>query len=171
MQRLGAQQLIVSNAAGAVSPKLSVGDIVIIRNHINLMGGHAVWGHPGSHFSPLHEGEIYDQRMSSIARVVGVQHGFTTVDGTYLATLGPTYETRSEYRMMRRMGADVAGMSTVPEVLAARSLGLKVLGLSMVTNVANPDQAIKADHSEVLKAGEAAAAKMESIVRAVLTAA
>lgn len=169
MQRLGARRLIVSNAAGGVSPKLSVGDIVIIRDHINLMGGPTIWPDIPWPVSPLHHGEIYDIGMSAIALRTSVQHGFTAVAGTYLATLGPTYETRSEYRMMRRLGADVAGMSTVPEVLAANSIGMKVLGLSMVTNVANPDQAIKADHVEVLEAGQAAAVKMEAIVRAVLS--
>ncbi len=108
--------------------------------------------------------------MSSIALQVAIDHGFNAWPGTYLATLGPTYETRSEYRMMRRIGADVAGMSTVPEVLAAASLKLPVLGLSMVSNVANPDIAVVADHAEVLEAGRAAAAKMEAIVRGVLSA-
>ena len=87
---------------------------------------------------------------------------------SYLATLGPTYETRSEYRMMRQIGADVAGMSTVPEVIAATQIGMRILGLSMVSNVANPDLAVKADHTEVLEAGRAAEAKMEAIVRGVL---
>jgi purine-nucleoside phosphorylase len=85
-----------------------------------------------------------------------------------LATLGPTYETRAEYRMMRRMGADVVGMSTVPEVLAAAERTIPVLALSIVSNVANPDRAIVADHSEVLQAGDAAAGKLEQIVRRVV---
>lgn len=168
MQRLGAERLIVSNAAGGVSPKLCIGDIVIIRDHINLMGGRWTYSQAAWQYSPLRHREIYDTRMSLIALRVGVQHGFTAVQGTYLATLGPTYETRSEYRMMRRIGADVVGMSTVPEVLAATSIGMKVLGLSVVTNVANPDRAIKADHCEVLESGRLAAVKMGLIVRAVL---
>jgi purine-nucleoside phosphorylase len=168
MQRLGAKRLIVSNAAGGVNPKLSVGDIVIIRDHINLMGGGGNYRHGAWHYSPLRSGEVYDATMSALARRTGVDHGFDAIEGTYLATLGPTYETRSEYRMMRRMGADVAGMSTVPEVLAATSVGMKVLGLSMVANVANPDQPITTSHAEVLQAGRAAAGKMEAIVRAVL---
>ena len=168
MHRLGAQRLIVSNAAGGLSAKLSVGDIVIIRDHINLMGGRWAGADTICQLSPLHHGEIYDRRMSAVAVRTAVEHGFTAIEGTYLATLGPTYETRSEYRMMRRIGADVAGMSTVPEVLAATSIGMRVLGLSMVTNVANPDRPIKADHGEVLAAGQATAVKMEAIVRAVL---
>ena len=86
---------------------------------------------------------------------VAIEEQFNAYEGTYLATLGPTYETRSEYRMMRRIGADVVGMSTVPEVLAAAQVKMRVLGLSMVSNVANPDRPMKADHAEVLEAGRA----------------
>jgi purine-nucleoside phosphorylase len=170
MSRIGADRLIVSNAAGGVSPKLSVGDIVVIRDHINWMGGQSSRKPAVLAPSPLRSDALYDDAMSSIAMRVGVDGGFNTWEGTYLATLGPTYETRSEYRMMRRIGADVAGMSTVPEVLAAASLEMRILGLSMVSNVANPDVAVVADHAEVLEAGQASAAKMESIVRGVLVA-
>lgn len=169
MHSLGAQRLIVSNAAGGVNPKLNVGDIVVIRDHINLMTGisrHSTHPHP---LPVVHRGEIYDSAMSAIALQVAIDENFAAHEGTYLATFGPTYETRAEYRMQRKLGADVAGMSTVPEVMAAADLGLTVLGLSMVTNVANPDIAIKADHGEVLEAGQAGAAKMESIVRRVLS--
>lgn len=207
MARLGADKLIVSNAAGGVNPKFRVGDIVVIRDHLNFMGtcnfigtgnfisfGDSTGSQqvPNSNLSadqqalgpnpgPASQGrdtqkcpslqraaEIYDPQMSSEAVRIGTQGGFNVYPGTYLATLGPNYETRSEYRMMRRIGADVAGMSTVPEVLAASAAGMRILGLSMVSNVANPDQPIKADHAEVLEAGAVAAVKLESIVRGVL---
>ena len=171
MNSIGATKLIVSNAAGGVSPKLSVGDIIVIRDHINWMGGRSSRNRDIFAPSPLRSSAIYDDAMSSIAIQVSIDSGFNAWQGTYLATLGPTYETRSEYRMMRRIGADVAGMSTVPEVLAAASLKMPILGLSMVSNVANPDVAVVADHAEVLEAGQAAAAKMEAIVRGVLVAA
>ncbi len=129
MQALGAQRLIISNAAGGVNPKLSVGDIVIIRDHINLMGGERSDSGAAWQLSPLRTGEVYDSAMSELARRTGVEHGFDAIAGTYLATLGPTYETRSEYRMMRRIGADVAGMSTVPEVLAATATGNESTGI------------------------------------------
>jgi purine-nucleoside phosphorylase len=170
MAALGANRLIVSNAAGGVSPKLSVGDIVVIRDHINWMGGLSSRNQSLIAPSPLRMADLYDEEMSTVAIQVAANGNFNAWPGTYLATLGPTYETRSEYRMMRRIGADVAGMSTVPEVLAAASLEMRILGLSMVSNVANPDIAVVADHSEVLEAGEAAAAKMELIVRGVLAA-
>ncbi len=168
MAALGVQRLIVSNAAGGVSPKLSVGDIVVIRDHINWMGGSSQRNQKIFAPCPLRAAALYDDAMSIIALQIAINQGFNAWPGTYLATLGPTYETRSEYRMMRRIGADVAGMSTVPEVLAAASLKLPVLGLSMVSNVANPDIAVVADHADVLQAGRAAATKMEAIVRGVL---
>ncbi|NND96882.1 MAG: purine-nucleoside phosphorylase [Pirellulaceae bacterium] len=169
MAALGAKRLIVSNAAGGVNPKLRVGDIVVIRDHINLMTGQSLCADHSSELPLGRRGNIYDPWMSSIAMRVAVEEGFTAYQGTYLATFGPTYETRAEYRMQRKIGADVAGMSTVPEVLAAAEIGLPVLGLSMVTNVANVDVAVNANHTEVLRAGEAAAAKMESIVARILT--
>ena len=162
MHALGASCLIVSNAAGAVSPKLAVGDIVILRDHMNGIGGN-----PASPSGSC-RGRLYDLSMARAAQRAALEAGFAANSATYLATLGPTYETRAEYRMMRRMGADVVGMSTVPEVLEASALGMRVLGLSMVSNVANPDCPTVASHAEVLQAGKAAAAKMEAIVRGVL---
>ncbi len=153
MASLGADRLIVSNAAGGVSPKLSVGDIVVIRDHINWIGGLSRRNREVDALSPIRSASLYDEAMSLVAMQVAIEKQFNACQGTYLATLGPTYETRSEYRMMRRIGADVVGMSTVPEVLAASAFGMRVLGLSMVSNVANPDTAIVADHAEVLEAG------------------
>jgi purine-nucleoside phosphorylase len=168
MSQLGATRLIVSNAAGGVSPKLRVGDIVVIRDHINWMGGTYAWNQGVQYPAPGRCASLYDEEMSQVAIRTSVEQNFNCYPGTYLATLGPTYETRSEYRMMRRIGADVAGMSTVPEVLAASELKMRILGLSMVSNVANPDVAVIANHAEVLEAGKAAGVKMEGIVRAVL---
>ena len=170
MHALGARRLIVSNAAGGVNPKFRVGDIVVIRNHINLMTGISTCSEYAADLPVARRGEIYDSNLSASAIQTAVTNNFTAHEGTYLATFGPTYETRAEYRMQRKIGADVAGMSTVPEVLAAADLGMPVLGLSLVTNVASPDLAIKADHGEVLEAGQAGAAKMEQIVRRILRA-
>ncbi len=183
MHALGARTLIVSNAAGGVNPKLQVGDIVVIRDHLNWLGGQRVPSGDSPVVSAAAESiaaesaaaasirrrtEVYDSRLSRLAMRIAVEHRFDAYFGTYLATLGPNYETRSEYRMMRRIGADVVGMSTVPEVLAAADVRMRTLGLSMVSNVAMPDLAVKADHAEVLEAGQAAEAKMEAIVRGVL---
>lgn len=168
MARLGAKSLIVSNAAGGANPKLVVGDIVVIRDHINLIGGPTTLERHSRSASLTRRGELYDPELSSVAMKIAVANQFNAYEGTYLATLGPNYETRSEYRMMRRIGADVVGMSTVPEVLAAAGVNLRVLGLSMVSNVASPDRPVKADHNEVLEAGRHAEVKMEAIVRGVI---
>ncbi|MCC9601372.1 purine-nucleoside phosphorylase [Stieleria sp. JC731] len=176
MAQLGIKRLIASNAAGGVNPKLRVGDLLVITDHINWLH------HRGEFFPPDRKDNangqslrrcqsVYSPELAIIALAAARAHGFSATQGTYLATLGPTYETRAEYRMMRRIGADVVGMSTVPEVLVAANAGIEVLALSIVSNVADPDRAIVADHSEVLQAGDAAAVKLEHIVRRVIHAA
>lgn len=174
MHALGATSLIVSNAAGGVSPKLAVGDIVILKDHLNWMGGNFYFDQKRSnempdHFGGVNRGKFYDEQLADVAQLSAMKAGFSANFGTYLATLGPTYETRSEYRIMRQLGADVVGMSTVPEATVARYLGMRALGLSMVSNVADPDRPIAANHEEVIRAGQAAGAKMETIVRGVLS--
>jgi purine-nucleoside phosphorylase len=178
MHRLGASRLIATNAAGGVNPVLRVGDLVVIRDHIDWQyrrpNATPARGRRGTDTSglqgglPNRIGSLYDRWMSATALSAARDGGFTAIEGTYLATLGPTYETRAEYRMMRRMGADVVGMSTVPEVLAAAKCPMPVLAMSIVSNVANPDRPNVADHAEVLEAGNAAAAKLERIVRRVI---
>ncbi len=169
MHRLGAGVLVASNAAGGVHPKLCVGDIVIIRDCIDWMRG--VVGECGSASGmsvPQRHHELFDSWLCGIAMESAMTAGFAAYEGCYLAMLGPCYETRAEYRMLRRIGVDVVGMSTIPEILVARQLGMRTLALSMVSNVARPDEFVQANHEEVLAAGRAAAAKMESIVRSVL---
>ncbi|MEM9643840.1 MAG: purine-nucleoside phosphorylase [Planctomycetota bacterium] len=174
MQSLGAHTLFVSNAAGGINPRYSVGDLVVIDEHIDWIGGGpAPHSRPPS-TTPLREqpirlGRVHDPQLGDLAIDVGLREGFVVRRGTYLATTGPTYETRAEYRMMRRLGADLAGMSTIPESVAAAELGMRVLAISMVSNVANPDTAVGANHADVLRAGESAAAKMVPIVRAIVS--
>jgi purine-nucleoside phosphorylase len=181
MHTLGARTLVVSNAAGGLNPAFRVGDIVVIRDHINWLGNpDSIWAEPPTRFADwppaavavaesIRRGcETYDFQLAELAKRIARERGFDAYDGTYLATLGPNYETRSEYRMMRRMGVDIVGMSTVPEVLTAGALRMRTLGLSMVSNVANPDRPVQADHNEVLAAGRTAATKLEAIVRAVV---
>ena len=182
MGALGATRLIVSNAAGGVNSKFRVGDLMLIRDHLNwLHGGGPIPGtipreprrkppangcdeNSAIRETPDRKQSVYDNGLSDLAVQAAIEGGFTLHQGTYLATLGPTYETRAEYRMMRRLGADAVGMSTVGEVLAAVALGMRVLGVSLISNVAQVDRAVKADHEEVLRAGRDAAAKMERLV-------
>ncbi len=165
---LGAERLIVSNAAGGLCPSMKVGDIVVIRDHFDLARRPAP-GFLGNGRSEVSlTAEMYDQELIDTALHAARQADFHARLGVYLATSGPTYETRAEYRMMRFFGADVVGMSTVPEVCVARRLGLRVLALSMVSNVARPDAPQPANHEEVLAAGRAAAFKLRAILAAVL---
>jgi purine-nucleoside phosphorylase len=173
MRELGAHTLIVSNAAGGLNPRLRVGDLVVIRDHINCLGSLPT---TPIDVSSILEGretlqrreQVYDEPLASLAIRIAIAHGCKATYGTYLATTGPNYETRSEIRWMRRLGADVVGMSTVPEVLAAAERSMRTLGISLVSNVANPDCAIKADHRDVLEAGRAAQEDLKAIVRGVL---
>ena len=185
MRELGAGTLIVSNAAGGVNPRLAVGDMVLISDHIDWMFGPAQqrfdrWkfdrSSPSDVATPIRDNAwfpqrsrmLYDPELAEIALAAGRKGGFAITEGTYLATLGPNYETRAEYRMMRRMGVDIVGMSTVPEVITAAACGMRVLALSMVSNVARPDSGQATNHEEVLAAGTATAPRMLAIVHATL---
>jgi purine-nucleoside phosphorylase len=171
MQGCGARVLVVSNAAGGVQPYLRVGDIVVIQNCVNWMRG-PFRTLPSSSLeridAPQRLADLLDAELSETALAAARRAQFAAYPGTYLAMLGPCYETRAEYRMLRRLGIDVVGMSTVPEVLMGRQLGMRILALSVVSNVASPDTAMSANHEEVLLAGRSASSKMEAIVRAVL---
>ncbi len=172
MRELGAEVLIATSAAGGVNPKLAVGDIVVIRDCVDWMRGASpllAMTRPQLEVA-LRRDECFDPELARIAMQCSRREDFAAHEGTYLATLGPTYETRAEYRMMRRLGADVVGMSTVPEVLAARAMDMRVVALSMVSNVARPDEFVAANHTEVLQAGRDAAVKMEAIVRSIVAA-
>lgn len=177
LSAIGAQRLIVSNAAGAVNPRFDVGDIVVIHDHIDWIRGHVSMHHdndssrstPASD-APHRQPTPYDRQLCTLALRTARQEGFAAHPGTYLATLGPTYETRAEYRMMRRLGADVVGMSTVPEVLQAQRIGMRILALSMVSNVARPDAPELTSHDEVLDAARIAGPRMHAIVRQAVSA-
>jgi purine-nucleoside phosphorylase len=174
---LGATQLIASNAAGGLWPSMNVGDIVVIRDHIDLgkkRPARAASSQQATDALPVDRmesavcRELYDPSLIELALEAARRANFHAQSGVYLATLGPTYETRAEYRMMRFFNADVVGMSTAPEVRVAVERGMRVLALSMVSNVARPDVPVPADHEEVLAAGRSAAFKLRAIVSAAL---
>ena len=164
---LGARNLIVSNAAGGLRHHFHVGDVMLIRDHINFLPARE-----SAQPFALRGTSPYDPHMAETALRCGREHNFSVHQGTYLATLGPSYETRAEYRMMRRLGADCVGMSTVPEVLVAQRCGMRVLALSMISNVARPDapqgSASETTHAEVLEAGRNAEPNMSRIVESVV---
>lgn len=165
---LGARTLLVTNAAGALDPDLNAGDIVLVSDHINLTGTNPLvgWEGPvgGTPFVAMTD--AYDPRLRTLAVEASVECGVDVVPGGVYAWLqGPTYETPAEAAMVRAAGADIVGMSTVPEVIAARALGLRVLALSLVTN---NSAAHDIDHSDVLTAARIAADDVGALVLAIL---
>ena len=169
MAALGAQTLIVSNAAGALNPAFPPGMLMIIDDHINLM-----WRNPL--FGPVMNGEVrfpdmsrpYDAELQSLAEHVALDHHIAITRGVYVAVLGPSYETPAEIRMMRKLGGDAVGMSTVPEVIAARALGVRVLGISLITNAAAGVTGEPLSHHEVIEAGHEASGRFITLIRGVI---
>ena len=154
--RLGVKTLILTNAAGSVNVNYKPGELMVIGDHVNLMGGNPMIGpnedELGQRFFDM--SEAYDPRLREIAEKACWKAGVTVRKGVYLALSGPSYETPAEIRMLRTLGADAVGMSTVPEVIAARHMGIRVLGISCITNMAAGVTKRPLDHREVLEVGE-----------------
>jgi purine-nucleoside phosphorylase len=172
--RLGVRTLVVTNAAGAVNTSYRPGELMLLDDHINLMGGHPLIGPNedtlGQRFFDM--SCAYDPALRALAREAAQAAGLAVHSGVYLALTGPSYETPAEIRMLRALGADAVGMSTVPEVLAARHMGLRVLGLSCLTNMAAGVLDQPLDHSEVLEVGERVKERLlEVLARVVVGAA
>jgi purine-nucleoside phosphorylase len=170
---LGIRRLIVTNAAGGVNPNFAVGDVMLIDDHINLMWLGGTWpldpAAPGRVSRP--HARLYDEALASNALAVARRGNFPLQRGVYIALTGPSYETRAEYRAFRRLGGDCVGMSTVPEVLTAAAAGVRVLGLSTVTNVARPDTPTTVSAEEVVEVGKLARPKIAALVRGILASA
>ncbi len=166
---LGAETMIVSNAAGALNPAFPPGMLMIIDDHINLM-----WRNPL--FGPVLDGETrfpdmsrpYDSELQALAERIALENRILVTRGVYLAVLGPSYETPAEIRMFRKFGGDAVGMSTIPEVIAARALGVRVLGVSLITNPAAGSTGIPLSHDEVIEAGNEASGRFITLVRGVI---
>jgi len=162
---LGARELFVSNAAGGISPKLAVGDLMMIADHLNLMGTNPLVGalQPGDIRFPDMT-DAYDPGFRRLLRNAAEQLGITLREGVYAGLLGPSYETPSEVKMLRMLGADAVGMSTVPEVIVARALKMRVAGVSCITNAAAGVTGAALSHAEVLETTNRVSAKFESLV-------
>jgi purine-nucleoside phosphorylase len=162
---LGIRELFVSNAAGGISTKLRVGDLMMISDHINLTGSNPLVG-------PAQEGEkrfpdmtdAYDPGLRRIMRTTAERLKIDLREGVYAGLLGPSYETPSEVKMLRLLGADAVGMSTVPEVIMARALGIRVAGISCITNAAAGVTGAALSHAEVLETTQRVSAAFESLV-------
>ena len=165
MQELGVKVLFITNASGGINPKFRSGDIMAITSHIDLMCRSTLNSSTSvAAERPTHRSDLYDRSLIASARHSARTNDFVLQMGTYAGLLGPNYETRAEYRMLRRIGADVAGMSTVPEVYIANLMSLRMLALSVVTNVAKPDVLETTSGQEVIDAAQLAAPRIYKIV-------
>ncbi|MGE0609147.1 MAG: purine-nucleoside phosphorylase [Pirellulales bacterium] len=170
MKALGAGLLIVSNACGGMNPQYTRGDIMVIDDHINLMGGNPLIGVNDDRLGPRFPDmwQPYDPLLIERALRIAQQEGFTAHRGIYVAVTGPNLETRAEYRFLRTIGADVVGMSTVPEVLVAVHAGMRVLGLSIVTDLCLPNSLQPVNIEEILATAAVAEPHLRKIVLGVL---
>jgi len=174
MRVLGANTLIVTNAAGGLNPAYRPGDFMLIRDHINLLslaGMNPLIGpndeRLGERFPPL--AGAYDSGLRALARAVATSLPEITLhEGVYAMVGGPSYETGAELKFLRTAGADAVGMSTAPEVVVARHMGMRVLGISLITNAATGDETQEVNHAEVLAAADAARPKFTSLVKGIV---
>lgn len=173
MQRLGVEILIVTNAAGAVHPEFNPGEIMLITDHVNLLGMagmNPLRGPNLDEFGPRFPdmSQPYDRSLCDLAREVAAQNGLLLREGVYIALAGPSFESPADLRFLRTIGADAVGMSTVPEVIVARHGGTRVLGVSGISNKANLDGSTMTTHEEVLEAGRKIVPQLLSLIRGVL---
>ena len=170
LARLGVRALILTNAAGGISPHLQPGVLMAIDDHINLMGGTPLQGLNDDRLGPRFPdlSQAYSARLRQLADETANARGLPLAHGVYAAVCGPSYETPAEIRAFRALGADAVGMSTVPETIAARHLGMEVLGLSSITNVAAGLSSRAIDAAEVVDIGQRIAPRLQAIVEGVL---
>jgi len=170
MRALGADSLIVSNACGGLNPLWSAGDLMLIADHINLLGDSPLIGPNDDRLGPRFPdlSAPYDSALRELARRVAAEKGITLREGVYVAVTGPNLETRAEYRFLRAIGADVVGMSTVPEVVVAIHAGMRVLGLSIITDMCLPDALEPATVERIIAVANRAEPQLTALVRGVL---
>ena len=170
MLHLGASVLIVSNAAGGLDPALTPGTLMVIDDHLNLTGQNCLVGPNPSELGPRFPdmSEVYDRELIALAHEVARSQGSALAQGVYAGVLGPSYETPAEVRMLRLLGGSAVGMSTVQEVIAARHMGARVLGLSCITNLASGLSAKPLTHAEVEHTARAAASELTRLVRGIV---
>jgi len=170
LRALGARVLVVSNACGGMHPLWAPGDLMLIADHINLLGDNPLIGPNDDRLGPRFPdmSEPYDGRLRAIARAVALEHRITLHEGVYVAVPGPNLETRAEYRFLRGIGADVVGMSTVPEVIVAIHGGMRVLGISIITDQCLPDALEPASVEKIIAVASRAEPNLTTLVCGVL---
>ncbi len=167
MKLLGINNLIVSNASGGLNPDYRVGDIVVLKDHINMFPEHPLRGANMAELGPRFPdmSRVYDERLRNKARLAALEHNINLKEGVYVGVSGPTFETPAEYIMFRNLGADLVGMSTVPEVIVARQMDMKVFGISIVTDSGVPGQIVEVSHEEVQQVAMKAEPKMTLVLK------
>ena len=170
LRSLGVQSVILTNAAGGVNVRFGPGSLVLISDHINLLGQNPLTGSNDDVLGPRFPdmSEAYAKRYREVARMVGKEMGLELPEGVYAAVPGPSYETPAEIRYLRAIGADLVGMSTIPETIAANHMGMSVLGISCVTNAAAGVLDQKLNHTEVLEVGERMKGTLIELLRRVI---
>jgi len=167
MKYLGVEKLIVSNASGGVNSNYNVGDIVLIKDHVNMMPEHPLRGKNDERFGPrfVNMSEPYSKKMIAKAKELAQKLDIEVKDGIYLGLQGPTFETLAEYKMVKNIGADCVGMSTVPEVIVARHMEMETFGLSVITDMGDEDSIETISHNEVLEAAKSAEPKVRILIK------
>ena len=170
LQLLGAEVLVVSAACGGMNPLWSPGDLVLLDDHINLQGDNPLVGPNDDNFGPRFPdmSEPYDLELQEWAAQAALEREIPLRRGVYVAVTGPNLETRAEYRMLRGMGADVVGMSTVPEVIVARHAGMRVLGIAIITDLCLPDTLEPADVRTIIRTAREAEPRLTQIIGSVV---
>ena len=166
MYELGVDTLIVSNAAGGMNPQFKIGDIMIINDHINFFPEHPLNGPnfpTGPRFPDMHQ--VYNPDLIALADKIAEEKGIHLVHGVYVGVQGPTFETPAEYRMYRILGGDAVGMSTVPEVIVANHCGMKIFGVSVITDLGGFDVPVEVSHEEVQEAANKAQPIMTELIK------
>lgn len=167
MKFIGVTKLIVSNASGGVNHDYNVGSIVILKDHINMMPEHPLRGKNDERFGPrfVNMSEPFSRKMILKAKELAASLQIKVHDGVYLGLQGPTFETLSEYKMVKSLGADCVGMSTVPEVIVARHMDLETFGISVITDMGNEESIDTISHDEVLQAAKEAEPKVRKLIK------
>lgn len=167
MKLMGIRRLVVSNAAGGINPAHRIGDIMIINDHINMIPEHPLHGKNIDELGPrfVDMKDAYNPAMIRRAKEIAAENGIEVCEGVYLALQGPTFETQAEYLMVSRLGGDAVGMSTVPEVIVARHMGIEVFGVSIITDLGLPGKMANVSHEEVQAVGRTATPKVMKIVK------
>ncbi|MDQ3111864.1 MAG: purine-nucleoside phosphorylase [Bacteroidota bacterium] len=170
MKLLGIERLFVSNASGGVNPAFEIGDLMIQNDHINLFPGNPLIGANDKRFGPRFPdmSEPYDHSMIALAKKVAAELNIKVVEGVYVGMSGPTFETPAEYKYVRIVGGDTVGMSTVPEVIAARHMSIPVFAMSVITDLGVPGKIVEVTHEDVQKAAEASEKKMTVLMKEML---